>query len=645
MNLLPKQLRNLFVCIAILLCIGSCTTEKQVEISETAFEDAPNWAKEAIWYQIYPDIFRNGDMSNDPRRQDIIGSYPGHWPSGWGVTDWGMDFYKLQDWNEEIRGKTDPNGYEIQYFGHFQSLRHYGGDIQGIIDGLDYLDSLGINALYIQPLYDGPSNHNFDARNWRHIDINFGPDPDGDKAIMDAEIPDDPSTWQLTSADKLFFKLIDEVHKRDMRLIMDVSWNHVGPEFWAWKDIVKNQQNSKYVDWFWVNEFDDPTTPENEFDWPGWLEVVKDLLQVKETEYVSHVPESHYWEGDFVSQEIKEHIFTITRKWLDPNGDGDLSDGIDGYRLDVCAEVPLGFWRQYRKVVRDVNPDAYIVGESWFGRYPDTMLDPEPVLRGDVFDGVMNYRWFKASREFFVHPDHAISASALVDSLKRITGNLRMQNNQAMMNTGATHDTPRLLTSVFNYKNKYKYGAMPNAENGYKIHKPDEMAYQTARLILANQFTYIGAPHIWQGEEMGAWGADFPDCRKPMMWPEIEFEDERAHPFGVERPVDKVEMNQEVFDYYQDLIRLRKSNPVLTYGAIDYILADDEKQVLAYSRFDEDDEIISVFNASAEPQIIQITAKSNLSFRDYLGNGKLKQEDNSINIELSARSAAILVGS
>ncbi len=612
-------------------------------VPPTSFEDAPNWAKEAIWYQIYPDIFRNGDKSNDPRPQDILGSYPGHIPAEWKVADWGTDWYEVPKYYDEIKGKIDSQGHEIKYFGQFQSLRHYGGDIQGIIDKLAYLDSLGVNALYIQPLYDAPSNHNFDARNWRHIDINFGPDPNGDKAIIENEIPDNPSTWQWTAGDKLFLKLIAEVHKRSMRLIMDYSWNHVGTEFWAWKDVVENQQKSKYVDWFWVSAFDDPNTAQNEFRYPAWLEVVKTLIQVKETEYITHVPESHYWEGNFVSQDIKNHIFAITKRWLDPNGDGDPSDGIDGFRLDVCAEVPLGFWREYRKVVRDINPNAYLVGESWFSRYPDAMLDPEPTLRGDIFDGVMNYRWFKASREFFVHPNYAISATAFVDSLKRITANIRMQNNQAMMNTGATHDTPRLLTSVFNYKNKYKYGASPNAENTYKIYKPDEMAYQTARMILANQFTFIGAPHIWQGEEMGAWGADFPDCRKPMMWPEITFEDEEAHPFGIERPIDKVKMNKKVFDYYQKLIQLRKSSPVLIYGNVDYILADDKNQVLAYSRYYDNDEVIAIFNASAQEKEIELSTHQKGNIKDYFGNQSVKKEGKKVTLTLAGRSTAILI--
>lgn len=615
------------------------------EINITAFENVPNWAKQAIWYQIYPDIFRNGDKNNDPKAENITGYYPGHVPTNWEITDWGMDWYNLQEWNEEIRGMIDIEGYEIQHFNQFNQLRYYGGDLQGIIDKLDYLLELGVNALYINPVYDAPSSHNFDARNWRHIDINFGPNPEADLKIIAQETPDDPSTWQFTHADQLFLKLIDEVHKRDMKLIMDYSWNHVGLEFWAWQDILKNQEKSKYKDWFWINTFDDPNTPENELDYPRWLESVKHLVQVKETEYVTHVPESHYWEGNLSSESLKQHIFNITRRWLDPNGDGDPSDGIDGYRLDVYAEVPLGFWRDFRRVVREVNANAYIVGEAWFRRFPHAMLDPEPTLRGDIADGVMNYRWYKAAREFFIHPDKAISPTEYRDSLIRITKNIRTQNLSGMMNTASTHDTPRLLSSIFNHQSPYKFNQNPNAENGYKVHKPDAQAHETAKLILVNQFTFLGAPHIWQGEELGMWGADFPDCRKPMIWDDIQFEDEKKHPNGLERPVNKVEANKEVFDFYKNLIELRKNNPVLVYGGIEYIHVDNEKKTFAYSRYNDTQEVIVVFNTSSNTQKIKLEAKYSGEVYDFFKNHIVQKNYKKIQLELPARSSAVLIQS
>jgi glycosidase len=460
---------------------------------------------------------------------------------------------------------------------------------------------------------------------------------------MASEVPDDPSTWKMTGADKMFLELVAKFHERGIRVIMDYSWNHVGYEFWGFKDVRENQENSKYADWFWISSFDDPETPENELDYPGWFGV-KDLILIRETEWSDHSSHSYSWEGNLYSEAAKRHIFNVTRKWLDPNGDGDPSDGIDGYRLDVCAELPLGFWREWRKVVREVNPDAYLVGEIWFKKWPESMMDPEPFLRGDVFDASMNYRWYKAAREFFAGSSWAISPSALVDSLERISGNIRRQNNYAMMNVAASHDSPRLWTSLYNKENRYKYGVAPMPDNAYMIHKPDEKAWRTQRMLLAHQYTYIGAPHIWSGDEMGMWGADMGDTRKPLIWPDYDFESEAVHIYGKERPVDEVKFDHERFRHYQKLIRIRYDYPVLIHGDIDYLLADDENDILAYSRYSGDDEVIAVFNAGQEEQPVTLPVKSGKSYSDILSGHEISMnEGKSVTLRLPGRSAAILV--
>ncbi|RRJ90261.1 alpha-amylase family glycosyl hydrolase [Flavobacterium macacae] len=162
-------------------------------------------------------------------------------------------------------------------------MRRYGGDLQGVLDKMDYMDSLGVTAIYFRPLNDAPSLHKYDARYWHHIDVNIGPDPIKDKKTIAAEIPDDPSTWIMTEADKLFVKVISEFHKRGIKVILDYSWNHTGQTFWAWQDVLKNQEKSKYKDWYWVEKFDDPNTPENEFKYHGWVGV-RELPEIKETQ-------------------------------------------------------------------------------------------------------------------------------------------------------------------------------------------------------------------------------------------------------------------------------------------------------------------------------------------------------------------------
>ncbi len=621
--------------------LGSCklgveeNEQKGSESEVTDFKEVPQWSKEAIWYQIYVERFRNGDKTNDPRPEDIVEGYPGFVPESWTITPWTQDWYTEDPYFKDVEGKLDIAGDKMVHFNQISRLRRYGGDLQGVLDKVDYLDSLGINAIYFNPLNDAPTDHKFDARNWRHIDRNFGPDPSGDVQLIAEETPDNPATWVMTGADSLFLKLVDKLHKKGIKVIMDYSWNHTGLGFWAWKDLMKNQQNSKYKDWYWVKQFDDPDTPENEFAYDGWFGV-KDLVQIKETKYIEHKGGSYIFDGNLASETVKQHIFNVATKWLDPNGDGDPSDGIDGYRLDVCAELPLGFWREFRKVVRSVNPDAYLVGETWFEVYPNSMMNPEPMLRGDVFDAVMNYRWFKAARELFTDK---ITPEAFTDSIKRITDNLSLDHNFAMMNVSASHDTPRLTTSLYNKESKYKYQVSPSKEFDYKIDKPDKEALQTTKLFLAHQFTYVGAPQIWQGDEMGMWGADMGDTRKPVIWPDYNFEDESVHPVGRERDPDEVKFNHDLFTYYQDLIALRKANPVLNTGRIEFLQLDGVSDVVAYRRFLDDDAMLIILNMANEPQNIPLV--SQFWGKDYLGNAKMIEKKGVEMVQLPARSAAI----
>jgi len=627
--------------------VGQSPDEAPVEADElivtgTAFEDPPEWAKSVVWYQIFVERFRNGDPQNDPTPIDMQGAYPGVVPPTWTITPWTQDWYDEDAYFSELDGVSDFSGNKVTTIDQKLQARRYGGDLQGVLDQMDYLDSLGVTAIYFNPLNDAPSLHKYDARHWRHIDRNFGPNPEKDRITMAGETPEDPSTWQFTEADKMFLKVIEEFHKRGIKVILDYSWNHTGHTFWAWQDVLENQKASQFSEWYDIKLFDDPSTPRNEFDYSGWAGV-PDLPEIKKTEHADMTDGIKAYEGDLYSEEVKKHIFAITRRWMDPNGDGDPSDGVDGFRLDVAAEVPLGFWRQYREVVREVNPDAMLVGEVWWQQWPETMIDPEPFLRGDVFDAPMNYRWYRAARHFFNAAPDEIPVSEFVDSLNSFRENLREVSNYAMMNLTSSHDVPRTLTSLFN-KNKYKYQVKPEENPDYKIHKPDGETFQTLRLLLAHQYTYIGAPHIWAGDEMGMWGADDPSTRKPLIWKDYTFRPETTHPLGHDRPEDEVAFDDELFNYYRDLIKLRKDHPVLVHGDIDFIKVDDGAKVLAYSRFDGEHEAIAVFNASDQPRSIQLPVKTTLDYTDKLGNTSVKQEGEGVVLRLEGRSAAVLVG-
>ena len=247
--------------------------QKELNTMETIYSDPPRWASEAIWYEIGVERFWNGDPTNDPTAEDIVGSYPGFVPENWATTPWTQDWYKVDPYMANLVGHKDSYGNELSKFVDKVQMRRYGGDLQGVLDKIDYLDSLGITAIYFRPLNDGPSLHKYDVRNWRHIDRNFGPDPQKDWQIISREIPHDPTTWKFTEADKLFLQVLSALHQRGIKVILDYSFNHTGNTFWAWQDVVQHQEASAFKDWYWIDQFDDPQTPENEFAYHGWVGV------------------------------------------------------------------------------------------------------------------------------------------------------------------------------------------------------------------------------------------------------------------------------------------------------------------------------------------------------------------------------------
>jgi glycosidase len=474
------------------------------------------------------------------------------------------------------------------------------------MDRLDYLQDLGVTALYLNPVNDAPSLHKYDARNYHHIDRNFGPDPRGDEARMATEDPADPHTWVWTAADSLFLKLVREVHRRGMRIIMDYSWNHTGITFWAWRDVLAHQRASPYADWYQVDRFDDPATPDtNEFAYTGWAGVP----WLPEWKKVGRPAGQNHGaiEGNLMPG-VRDHVFSVTRRWLDPNGDGDPSDGVDGFRLDVAEMVPLGFWRDYRRFVRSINPEAYLVGEVWWEKWPDRMYDPAPWLQGDVFDAVMNYRWYAPTRSFFDRAPPFLRASQYAASLDSLTLGIGPASLKAMMNLTASHDEPRFSTSIYN-PGRYKYQDTPREDKTYRIDRPDQRTRQIQQLILVQQFTWLGAPHIWNGDEVGMWGAFDPDERKPLVWADLKYEDETTDPVGRPRRRDPVMPDTALFRIYRELIALRRDHlRLFVDGSLTWLLTDDTSRLLAYSRALGGESAIVAFNASDESHAVVVPA-------------------------------------
>jgi glycosidase len=270
--------------------------------------------------------------------------------------------------------------------------------------------------------------------------------------------------------------------------------------------------------------------------------------------------------------------------------------------------VPLGFWRDYRRFVRSINPEAYLVGEVWWERWPERMYDPAPWLQGDVFDAVMHYRWYAPARNFFAGAPPALTATAYVARLDSLGLGFAPTHLRVMMNLTASHDTPRFGTSIYN-PGRCKYHANPRESPDYRIDKPDPRTRRIQELILVQQFTWVGAPHIYNGDEVGMWGADDPDERKPMVWADLTYEAEVTHPFGKTRRRDRVAPDTALFRVYQDLIALRNQHlRLFVDGSVTWLLTDDAREIAVYQRSRGDGLAIVALNASDEPHEIAVAA-------------------------------------
>lgn len=566
-------------------------SNKEIEV------DIPEWAKRVVWYQIFPERFCNGDPQNDPTLADLAGAWP-H-PAEvrpWEVHPWTSDWYELQPYEQQ-------NGKDIWY--NIQR-RRYGGDLQGILDKLDYLQDLGIGAIYLNPVFVAPSAHKYDGATYHHIDHNFGPDPAGDRRLIASEIPHDPATWQWTAADRLILHLISEVHGRGMKIIFDGVFNHMGINSWAFRDVLKNQQHSRYRNWFKVLAWNDPATIRG-FNYSGWWAVPE-------------LPELNQDENGIVAGP-RDYIFAATRRWMDPNGDGDPTDGIDGWRLDVAYCVHHNFWKAWRRLVRSINPQAYLNAE---------IVNDEdylrPYLQGDEFDAVMNYNFMFACAEFFTDR-HPISVSGFDRRLRKLREAFHIDIAYANQNLLGSHDSNRLASHIINgnalpcrnWRDYHKWSKATNSH--YDSRKPDGEEIKIQKLMALFQMTYLGAPMIYYGDEAGMWGANDPCCRKPMVWDDLQYADEVYLPDGRLRPQpDKVAFDHDLHAHYRKLIRLRNQHLALQIGDFRTLVADDRAGVYAFSRNYDGQQVLVALNNSHLKQNIAIEVADDEEYKDLLAD-------------------------
>lgn len=553
--------------------------DSETQLRLTIEQRVPAWAKDAIFYQIFPERFRNGDLSNDPVRESL--EFVDIMPKSWRITPWTAQWYKRDQWEKEL----GDNFYEDGVF-----HRRFGGDLQGVIDKLDYIKELGVNVIYFNPVFYARSLHKYDGNSFHHVDPYFGPDPAGDFKIMDTETSD-PATWKVTAADQLFFDLIKKAHDRGIRVVIDGVFNHTGRDFFAFADIAKNQKDSPYVDWYIVNQFDDPKTKENEFKYEGWWGV--DTLPVF----------ADNEEGTDLHPDPKAYIFTATRKWMDPNGDGDPSDGIDGWRLDVANEVPPAFWQQWNTMIRKLNPDAFTVAEIW--------NDAGDYLGECGFSSTMNYHGFAFPVKGFLI-DNRMKASDFASAIQQ-----RMQAHPedvqyVLQNLIDSHDTDRVASQIVNakYKRPYKNAKKFDYDDGgrvnlrhfkqYDIGMPNEDERKIQKMVVLFQATFVGAPMFYYGSEAGMIGSDDPDDRMPMIWDDLEYETRTIGPYG---PIEKAEVkfDRTLFEFYKHAIALRAGSDTLRQGKFSVLQSDDENSIFSFVRSYEDENILVVFNRSAKP--------------------------------------------
>lgn len=569
-----------------------------------------SWAQGIVWYQIFPERFRNGAPENDP----TVGEVPeADLEPGWRVHPWTSDWYKLQPW-ELARS---PNFYDVVF------TRRYGGDLIGVIEKLDYLKELGIEAIYFNPVFEAPSLHKYDGASFHHIDDNFGPNPKRDKSrLARANETEDPNTWVWTSADSTFLQLIREAHKRGIRVVIDGVFNHSGRSFFAFQDIIKNGARSRYVHWYHILSFDDPDTPRDELDYKAWWGV-KSLPEFAE-------------DSTGLVSGPREYIFAITRRWMDPNGDGNPVDGIDGWRLDVINEVAAPFWQEWYALVKSVNPAAITVAEIWG--------DATPWIRGKQVDATMNYLFAKAVTKFFVDRRLAISGQEFAAELGRIQ-TLYGGTLNILWNLLDSHDTDRLASMVLNPDRPFDSQNSPRNNPGYQVRKPLESEKKIQKQIVAFQMCFPGAPLVYYGDEAGMWGADDPDDRKPMMWPEMQFEPESTHPLpGRDRPTDSLAFDANLFDFYKTLIGLRRQNVALRRGDYQPLTELISTDVFAFSRTYADQQVLAFFNRADVP--VEVDLKSvgfrHRRYRDALSGRKYSFPPNAGTLQIAGRGFVLL---
>jgi glycosidase len=540
----------------------------------------PAWAKNAIWYQIMVDRFRNGSSAND----------------GPNTRDWKQEWYEPSAW-EGQDGQT--------FYNHFVFKRQCGGDLQGLRQQLPYLKSLGVNALYLLPVFQAESNHKYNATNYLHIDERIGAGGDY-KSTEATEDLLDPKTWTFNASDREFLVFLKEAKKLGFRVIIDGVWNHVGTAHPAFRDVREKGQSSRFADWFSVKSWEP-------FDYEGWFGF-GELPTFRKSD-----------ERGLASESVRKHIYEVTRRWMDPDGDGDPSDGIDGWRLDVANEIPMPFWHEWCTFVRSINPDAYITGEIWHRA--------DPWLDGKSFDAVMNYEFAKPAIRWALARKNKLTASELDAKLAELRLAYPTEITYVMQNLLDSHDTDRVVSMSLNPDREYNNLNREQEVQTYDASKPGEEHYRRVRLLALLQMTYVGAPMLWYGTEVGMWGSGDPNNRKPMLWKDLG-------PYAV--PAENAVMADQL-DFYRRAIALRNAHPALRTGSFRTILTDDVQDVWVFLRELEGEQVLVALNAGDKAATVELPASLGTGWKPVFGEPGASASATFPKIEVPMRAGRVWV--
>lgn len=511
----------------------------------------PDWAKGAVMYQIFVDRFCNGDPSNDV----LTGEY--YYIDG--------SCNRVEDW-----GKL-PDNLDVNNF--------YGGDLQGVMDKLDYLQDLGVEVIYLNPVFVSPSNHKYDIQDYDYIDPHYGKivedqgdllyPGDRDNSHASRYINRVTNKKNLEASNAFFIELVEEIHKRGMKIILDGVFNHCG-SFNKWLDRERIYEKQEGYEKGAYVSADSPYHTffkfHNEHDWPynefydGWWG--HDTL-----------PKLNYED----SPKLQEYIMHIARKWVSP------PYNVDGWRLDVAADLGHSsgynhlFWKEFRRVVKEANPEAVIIAEHYG--------DASPWLQGDEWDTVMNYDAFMEPISWFLtgmekHSDHYRSdlkgnSVSFQDAIRYNSSRFYAPSLQIAMNELDNHDHSRFLT-----RTNGRVGRV--AQLGHRAAE-ESVNKAVLREAVIMQMTWPGAPTLYYGDEAGVCGFTDPDNR-------------RTYPWGKE--------DKSLLKFYKMAIALHKKYPVLKTGSVKFLLND--YNLIAYGRFSRDEKIVVALNNNNENVTVDI---------------------------------------